>query len=137
MADTIAILFGLNYTGSEYELRGCINDTDIVESCLTKYCEVPIQNITKLTDKTEYKPSRDIMINALQEAVKKLNKNNSYKKLWVHFSGHGSYVRDTDGDEDDRRDEVICTLDNKYITDDELNDIFSDINADKQLVCIF
>lgn len=137
MADTIAILFGLNYRGSQYELNGCINDTNIVKGCLRKYIEVPDHNITMMTDDTPIKPSKDNMIKALRDVVNTINENTSYKKLWVHFSGHGSYVRDTDGDEDDKRDEVICTLDNNYIKDDELNDIFSEINTDKQLICIF
>lgn len=137
MTDTIAVLFGLNYSGSQYELRGCVNDTSIIKNCLTKYCEVPANNITIMTDYTSNKPTKNNMINSLKEAVSKINQNNNLKKLWVHFSGHGSYVRDTDGDEDDRRDEVICTLDNSYIKDDDLNDIFSEINKDKELICIF
>jgi hypothetical protein len=33
--------------------------------------------------------------------------------LWCHFSGHGTQVRDRDGDEADGKDEAICTIDEK------------------------
>ncbi|MGK7898545.1 MAG: caspase family protein [Xenococcus sp. (in: cyanobacteria)] len=50
--------------------------------------------------------------------------------LVFHFSGHGSQIRDRDGDElKDHMDELICPYDmnwdNGFITDDMLNAIFT------------
>ena len=52
--------------------------------------------------------------------------------LFFHFSGHGSQIRDRDGDElRDQMDELICPYDmnwdNGYITDDMLNEIFTQL----------
>lgn len=51
-------------------------------------------------------------------------------RLLFHYSGHGSQVRDRDGDElKDQLDEILCPhdmdWDGTYITDDELRGIFS------------
>lgn len=52
--------------------------------------------------------------------------------LVFHFSGHGSQIRDRDGDElEDHLDELICPYDmdwdGAFITDDELNDILKNV----------
>ena len=44
-------------------------------------------------------------------------------EVWIHFSGHGSYVKDDNNDETDGNDEMILPMDFKTsgnITDDEL-----------------
>jgi hypothetical protein len=55
--------------------------------------------------------------------------------LIFHFSGHGSQIRDRDGDDlSDRLDELICphdmNWDNGYITDDDLNTVFKKLPQD-------
>jgi hypothetical protein len=53
-------------------------------------------------------------------------------ELWIHYSGHGSQIRDTNGDELDKIDEVIIPLDyqtNGVITDDELLNIIKTIKC--------
>lgn len=44
--------------------------------------------------------------------------------MFMHYSGHGSYVKDTSNDESDGRDEVIVASDNVLIRDDDINDRF-------------
>jgi len=42
-------------------------------------------------------------------------------EIFVHYSGHGAYITDHSGDEDDNRDEVLVPLDHRrsgYIKDD-------------------
>ena len=51
-------------------------------------------------------------------------------RMLFHFSGHGSQVRDRDGDElKDKMDEILCPhdmdWDGTYIVDDELRKIFT------------
>lgn len=115
-----ALCIGINYEGSDNALRGCINDA---ENSLTKFKQMagdsgwpPVEEML-LTDHTKDTPTRDNIIRALAWLVTNAQPNDL---LWFHFSGHGSHVRDRDGDEADGQDECICTLDNKAVTDDEL-----------------
>jgi hypothetical protein len=54
-----------------------------------------------------------------------VSENKPGEQLFFHYSGHGSYVTDTSGDEIDGRDECIIPCDYEksgYILDDELNE---------------
>ena len=54
------------------------------------------------------------------------NNSKQHTSLFFHYSGHGSYVYDRNGDEKDRRDETICPLDYDragFIIDDQLRRI--------------
>lgn len=110
------VLIGINYTGTDSELRGCINDVNDVRSYLARKS---FDEIATLTDETPMKPTRDNIISILRQYV---GKSSAGDTLYVHYSGHGSYLLDTAGDENDLRDECICPLDyeNGVITDDEL-----------------
>lgn len=54
---------------------------------------------------------------AIQEALAELGDG---KTVVIHYSSHGSQIGDRDGDEADRKDEVICAADLGLISDDEL-----------------
>eukprot|EP01004_Peranema_trichophorum_P006937 NODE_5735_length_975_cov_51.887324_g5154_i0.p1 GENE.NODE_5735_length_975_cov_51.887324_g5154_i0~~NODE_5735_length_975_cov_51.887324_g5154_i0.p1 ORF type:complete len:274 (+),score=56.04 NODE_5735_length_975_cov_51.887324_g5154_i0:47-823(+) len=60
--------------------------------------------------------------------------------LFFHYSGHGVQVADTDGDEEDRKDEALvpCDHDNKknLIRDDQLHAIISDLPEGVRLTCL-
>ena len=48
------------------------------------------------------------------------------KTLFFHYSGHGSYIKDENGDEVDGKDECLCPIDYAYsgmIIDDEIKGI--------------
>jgi hypothetical protein len=45
-------------------------------------------------------------------------------ELMVHYSGHGTTINDTSGDESDGKDECLYAY-NTVITDDDLNNLFS------------
>lgn len=111
-----ALLVGINYANTSNELYGCINDvTAIKERLVSK--GFATNQITTLTDFTEMKPTRASILN---EFKKMLVQSNSGDLLVFAYSGHGSYVRDMNGDETDGNDEVICPIDNAIIKDDEL-----------------
>jgi hypothetical protein len=112
-----ALLIGINYIGTPSELHGCINDVNTVENTITS---LGFNHITKLTDETEQKPTRDNIINELTNI---LVGSSPGDLIFFLYSGHGSYVYDRSGDETDRRDEVIVPLDFKLITDDVLKSI--------------
>jgi len=144
MSSIKALLFGLDYQNTSHALSGCINDVYLAENFLTQFIGVNKSNISSMTDVTEIKPTRENMLSAMNSAIDSVNKNNNLKTLWIHYSGHGTRTWDRDGDEnklvDDSsygKDEALCTLDNKLILDDELNKMFSKLNADKNLVCVF
>jgi len=113
-----ALLIGINYKGTRNELNGCINDINNIEKLIKTDYE--FTEITKLTDDTPNKPTRN---NILSELIKILNNSKSGDSVFVHFSGHGSYTYDHSGDEYDGKDELIVTIDNKAIIDDELKQI--------------
>jgi len=145
VGDIKALLFGLNYNGTQHRLNGCINDVYLMRDCLIKFAGVNEQNISILSDETIIKPNKINMIRELENAINIVNCYDSLNKLWIHYSGHGSYVIDYDNDESYKNDshvvngvdEVICPLGGGYISDDELNSLFGLLNKDKELICIF
>jgi metacaspase-1 len=115
-----ALLIGINYIGTPAELNGCINDTESIKMRLTTNYGFNVANITTLTDNTPVKPTR---ANILSHLTNLLANAVSGDLLFFLYSGHGSYTIDTNGDETDRRDEMIIPLDMIGIVDDELKQI--------------
>lgn len=113
-----ALLVGINYKGSSYQLNGCINDVLNVKGLLEN--NYGYTNIVVLTDDTNKKPTKQNIIN---EFTNMLKNSISGDCLFFHYSGHGSYTFDQSGDEKDRRDETIVTIDYLDITDDEFRSI--------------
>ena len=120
----LALVIGINYTGKNGELRGCINDTQKIINTLKTRCGYKDSQIILLTDDTEKKPTKNNMLNAIDEFVDRSHKE-SCKELWFSYSGHGSYTFDKGGDyEQDNKDEALVPLDYEtagLITDDVLN----------------
>lgn len=115
---TYAMLCGINYYNTPNELRGCINDMLDMQSLLLK-SGVEQKNITTLSDapdRNDISPTRANILAQL-ERVGKLAKAGD--TLIFHYSGHGTYSRDLNSDEVDRKDEAICPVDDTTITDDE------------------
>jgi len=108
-----ALLVGINYINSVNELNGCINDAENVAKNL-----VGFSTIVKLTDNTQTKPTRN---HILDQFRRMLMNSVAGDCLLFLFSGHGSQTVDRNGDETDKLDECLYTIDNKYIKDDELN----------------
>jgi hypothetical protein len=126
-----ALIFGLNYLFSNAELSGCINDAHNMQKYLTENQDLDAYLL--MTDRTQFQPTRDNMIEAAEYMVDRLIASGGV--LFVHYSGHGSQTRDR-GDEDtaagqaaetDGLDETLVPLDYKtagQIVDDELFQIF-------------
>jgi hypothetical protein len=113
-----ALLIGINYLGTEYELSGCINDVERIKSCLeTK----GFNNFEMMTDLTDIKPTRINILNSIKNFI---NSASNGDLLFIHYSGHGTYTYDNNGDELDGRDEALVSSDLQYIMDDELKNIF-------------
>jgi len=106
MAKKKALLIGINrYQIPGADLRGCVNDVKNMASALEEFCVFRAADIETLTD-------LDATKKAMQAGIKKLVKDGRKGDvLLLHYSGHGSNVPDDDGDEADRRDEILCPTD--------------------------
>jgi hypothetical protein len=114
-----ALLIGINYLDTEYELNGCIGDVERMKTFLeTK----EFNNFDIMTDLTNIKPTR---INILNKIINFINDSVDGDLLFIYFSGHGSYTYDTNRDEIDGKDESIVSCDLEYVIDDEIKSILN------------
>lgn len=123
-----ALLIGINYDNeASLKLNGCVNDVFAMSNMLIDVYGYSKSNITIMYDAASPTliPNR---ANILRELNTIIANSASSSEIWIHYSGHGTYVRDTNGDELDGRDEAIVPSDvykNGIITDDQLLAIFS------------
>lgn len=114
-----ALLIGINYINTPYELSGCIDDTNRMKEFLTNQ---GFNSFQILTDLTTIKPTKQNILDELKNMIANAEAGDI---LFFYFSGHGSYTYDRNGDETDGRDEMIISLDLQGIIDDELKSILS------------
>lgn len=110
-----ALLIGCDYIGTQYQLSGCINDVENIQTKLKS--QYGFNNIVIMTDNADKKPTK---ANILDELKNLLTSANSGDKLFLSFCGHGFNIKDTSGDEKDKLDEVFVSLDLDCISDDEI-----------------
>ena len=132
-----ALLVGINYKGTNYELNGCINDVTNMSEFLKTVLKY--DKITEITDDTRIKPTRANIISNLVNMVKNSKRGD---RLLFLYSGHGSLVKDQNGDETSGYDSCLCPIDTlqsgKYITDDEIrNNIVNKIPTGVRMTFIF
>jgi metacaspase-1 len=133
-----ALCIGINYQGQDGELNGCINDALHLQKMLTEVYHYPHENITLLTDETQNKPTVDNIIQELYNLVLRCYREN-VEEIWFSYSGHGSYIHDTSGDEDDNRDECLVPLDyaqKGMLSDDILHHVLSYFPSSTKLICL-
>ena len=113
-----ALLIGINYVGTQNELRGCINDINNIAAYLQSARGYPSASCIVLSDVATRKPTRANILAAFKELLQGARAGD---ELWFHYSGHGTLVRDFNGDEASGADSCICPLDYNqagFITDD-------------------
>ena len=137
----LALIMGLNYEGSNYELGGCQNDADNLRQLLPEYFRYNSDDITIMTDKSIGRlwPSRENILGQLERLINQVETEN-IEECWISFSGHGSYLKDTGGDEIDGRDECLCPLDvttQGVIRDDVINSYLRRIPSTCRVICLF
>lgn len=111
-----ALLIGINYNKTPYQLNGCINDASALANRLA--FTYGFKNIFLLTDNTVIKPTRINILNNIKAFLQSAQDGDT---LFLSYSGHGSYVLDRNGDEtQDRRDEVLIGCDLQAVLDDDL-----------------
>lgn len=114
-----ALLVGINYVGTPYELYGCINDVLNTEKQLRSFFPGNAE-YRVLTDNTPLKPTRANIMASITWLVSGLKAG---ENVYFHYSGHGGRVRDTNGDEVTGLDSCIYPCNDgrmETITDDEL-----------------
>lgn len=121
-----AVCVGINnYPGTANDLQGCINDANDWSSLLESF---------------GFQTSK-----ILDEQATKVNIKNAFQNLITEasagdvvvftYSGHGTQVLDTNGDEHDSYDEALYVFDGP-IVDDELRAILNNANDDAQIIII-
>jgi hypothetical protein len=115
-----ALLVGINYAGTSNELRGCINDSNNMQSFLTS------RGFTDIKLVLEKEATTAGIVAGLNWLVSDTAPGDV---IVFHYSGHGSQLpsrAEVDGFE-----EIICPIDlnwmDKVITDDTLRIIFNKV----------
>ena len=129
-----ALLIGINkYQTPGADLRGCVNDVKNLQKVLTQYYGFAAKSITVLTDLKATKKAMQADIQKLISGAKKGD------VLLLHYSGHGSNVPDDDGDEAEKREEILCPTDLDWkdpFRDDWLRKTFDKLKSGVSLTVI-
>lgn len=127
---TKCLLMACDYQGTPDELRGCQNDARNLADVIVKSGAAARNDITVLKE-----PTLARMRDALAHLVQVTN-DQHVDQVFISWSGHGTFQCDTNGDEDDGRDECLCPVDYHTkggLVDDELCDILSRIDPDTRV----
>ena len=132
-----ALLIGCNYFATpSVQLYGCINDIIHTRNTLIDAYGYQDANIYTLRDDDKTRlPTRANIINYLSKLVAA---STSSDMLWVHYSGHGTQVKDTNGDEVSGNDNCIVPCDYNtagLIVDDDLNNILKNAKC-QMMICL-
>jgi hypothetical protein len=126
------LLIGINYTGTDNELEGCINDSENLKKFLVDNQYFKQNELISMSDfKTGLLfPSKDNILYQLSDLVKFARTHTNKKvQLFLSYCGHGYYLKNSDGCEPEKQGEVLCPIDchkNGYITEDDLRKYFID-----------
>ena len=128
-AKSYALIIGINAYPAPNTLSWCVNDANGMEDALINNGWEQSQ-ITKLLD---YDATKE---NIKTELTDIINKATSNDYILVFYSGHGTQIPDTNGDETDGYDEAIVPVDfngdiSSLIIDDDLGEIFSHSKTQK------
>lgn len=121
-----ALLVGINDYRNIGDLKGCLNDITNMRNILKTYLEFKNEDIRVLADDRATKSN---ILHRLESMVSQAQPGDF---LVFQFAGHGSQIRDREGDElKDHMDELICPWDlnweNGFITDDVLNEVLKEL----------
>lgn len=103
-----ALLIGINrypLLAANYQLGGCVNDIDAMAAILADHFGFPPGQIVQLRDEEASQEGIRQALSALVESVGQSD------VVVIHYSGHGSQMRDREGDSPDGMDETIVPSD--------------------------
>ncbi len=130
MAKT-ALCIGINdYPGTANDLSGCINDAQDWANALQG------RGFTVVASLLDSAATKAGMVAAMQQLIGQAQAGDS---VIITYSGHGTWVPDTSGDEPDSRDEALCPYDigsGNALLDDEIHQLFTQRAAGVKIVLI-
>ncbi len=134
-AESRALLIGINEYVAVPDLRGALNDIELVRGILIDRFGFAASDIEMIVDDDA---TREGILLGLDRLAERTNPGDI---VYLHYSGHGSQVADFDGDEADGRDETLIAQDGRTpgvpdITDDELGDKLAAIPAETLVVVL-
>jgi hypothetical protein len=125
-ANKKAIVIGANnYSGSQ--LQGCVNDSLEWKKLLEEVYGFKCISII------EEQETKNNVLEALNKLITEAKEGDS---LVFQYSGHGTSVRDNDGDEEDGRDEALYLRDGNVVVDDEIRKILDKLPKNVKLTFV-
>jgi uncharacterized caspase-like protein len=125
-----ALLIGIDDYKEVSDLKGCVNDVELIKSDLVSKFGFPEDNVKTL--KNQDATHAGIVAGIRQHLIANAQQGDV---VLLHFSGHGSQTRDeVGGDEIDGYDETLVAHDSRTpgvfdITDDQINGLMQELTA--------
>lgn len=127
----LAVLsIGINYLGQHGQLGGCVNDSNNVLKFIKQRRGRDLVYLKQMVDtlptSSNLYPTKSNIEHAIESMVNVINQQ-GINDVLLHYSGHGTQVMDTSGDEMDGMDEALVPVDHANsgcILDDWLRDQF-------------
>jgi len=137
MTTKLALVMGLEYTGTRDYLPGCINDATAIKQMLLQngYRDENIEMMTDRMSGSNYPTKRNIL-RQLRSIVRRANSMKA-DRIWISYSGHGGSTRDRGTDEGDGKDETLYALDGRDILDDSLHRILRRVRKNCHVFGLF
>ena len=135
-----ALLIGINYYNTINELHGCIEDIQNMRNVLIDAYNYSSTNIVMLRDNQTAQNMMPTRANILNQLSALVQQSAQLEEIWVHYSGHGSYVADRSGDEISGRDSTIVPCDfmkNGFIIDDEIVALLTKVSPACRVILLF
>jgi hypothetical protein len=129
----LALLIGINYTNTRYELSGCINDAQNLSNMLVHTMGYDPESIVILSDDQSGNtvPTKQNIIEHLKSMIRRTRVEH-IEEVWFSYSGHGVQREDVHSEESDRIDECLLPEDYKdhgVIRDDVLHSLFAEVSV--------
>ncbi|CAL4901453.1 unnamed protein product [Urochloa decumbens] len=127
MGQKRAVLVGINYPGTEGELKGCLNDVTRMRRCLVERFGFEESGIRVLADADPSTPP-PTGANIRQELERLVAGARARDTLFFHYSGHGLQLPAETGEDDDTGyDECIVPCDLNLIKDDDFTELVAKV----------
>ena len=118
-----ALLVGINYYNTSSQLNGCIDDIQNMRNMLIDAYHYGVSDIVMLRDDVSTPAMQPTRVNILAQMRSLIAESSGLEEIWIHYSGHGSQIKDTNRDEVSGLDSVLVPVDYNsqgFIVDDEL-----------------
>ncbi|CAN6346329.1 unnamed protein product [Urochloa humidicola] len=127
MGQKRAVLVGINYPGTDGELKGCLNDVARMRRCLVERFGFEEAGIRVLADADPSTPP-PTGANIRQELERLVAGARAGDTLFFHYSGHGLQLPAETGEDDDTGyDECIVPCDLNLIKDQDFTELVAKV----------